>query len=276
MPSLDSLKFMSKLDTETLRLNNVYCRWSIIAAQLPGRTDNDIKNYWNTKLKKKLMGIINQPGQRKPHFSTNINISSSSSSSSYSSSPLPSHASYGSHYSQAVGGSYTTGFDPMAAFSTISLSSPTTSGSFLQHQVSTQESLLSQMQQHYQVKDSSSSGGLIMFGAGGGSGGGGHDQASCSSSDGSCNNNQIGHGRSGTCNNYHNGVVISQEDQKAIISDGNFANGWGISNQASFLEYGLEEIKQLISSTSTTCNNNNNDNFLFDENKTEERVLYYY
>ncbi|KAJ7966469.1 Myb transcription factor [Quillaja saponaria] len=30
-------------------------RWSVIASQLPGRTDNDVKNYWNTKLKKKLM-----------------------------------------------------------------------------------------------------------------------------------------------------------------------------------------------------------------------------
>ncbi|KAK8644576.1 hypothetical protein V6N13_123879 [Hibiscus sabdariffa] len=34
---------------------NIGSRWSIIAAQLPGRTDNDIKNYWNTSLKKKLL-----------------------------------------------------------------------------------------------------------------------------------------------------------------------------------------------------------------------------
>ncbi|CAD6341321.1 unnamed protein product [Miscanthus lutarioriparius] len=29
-------------------------KWSMIAAQLPGRTDNEIKNYWNTHMKKQL------------------------------------------------------------------------------------------------------------------------------------------------------------------------------------------------------------------------------
>ncbi|KAK8913947.1 Transcription factor RAX2 [Platanthera zijinensis] len=32
-------------------------RWSVIASKLPGRTDNDVKNYWNTKLKKRAMEI---------------------------------------------------------------------------------------------------------------------------------------------------------------------------------------------------------------------------
>ncbi|XP_068337241.1 transcription factor MYB80-like [Pyrus communis] len=41
-------------------------RWSLIAARLPGRTDNDVKNHWNTKLKKKLSGMGIDPVTHKP------------------------------------------------------------------------------------------------------------------------------------------------------------------------------------------------------------------
>ncbi|CAD5171871.1 unnamed protein product [Musa acuminata subsp. malaccensis] len=41
-------------------------RWSLIAGQLPGRTDNDVKNHWNTKLKKKLSGMGIDPVTHKP------------------------------------------------------------------------------------------------------------------------------------------------------------------------------------------------------------------
>ncbi|XP_062005375.1 transcription factor MYB106-like isoform X2 [Rosa rugosa] len=41
-------------------------RWSAIAAQLPKRTDNEIKNYWNTHLKKRLAKIGFDPVTHKP------------------------------------------------------------------------------------------------------------------------------------------------------------------------------------------------------------------
>ncbi|XP_062104774.1 transcription factor MYB35 [Humulus lupulus] len=41
-------------------------RWSLIAKQLPGRTDNDVKNYWNTKLRKKLYTMGIDPVTHKP------------------------------------------------------------------------------------------------------------------------------------------------------------------------------------------------------------------
>ncbi|KAL6620655.1 hypothetical protein ACP70R_035794 [Stipagrostis hirtigluma subsp. patula] len=46
--------------------NSIGSRWSIIASKLPGRTDNDVKNYWNTKLKKKAMAAPATPPALSP------------------------------------------------------------------------------------------------------------------------------------------------------------------------------------------------------------------
>lgn len=41
-------------------------RWSLIAGRIPGRTDNEIKNYWNTHLSKKLISQGMDPRTHKP------------------------------------------------------------------------------------------------------------------------------------------------------------------------------------------------------------------
>ncbi|XP_030521333.1 transcription factor MYB80 [Rhodamnia argentea] len=66
-PDLKHGEFSEAEEQTIMRLHAVLGnRWSIIAAQLPGRTDNDVKNYWNTKLKKKLSGMGIDPVTHKP------------------------------------------------------------------------------------------------------------------------------------------------------------------------------------------------------------------
>ncbi|XP_022737321.1 transcription factor MYB35-like [Durio zibethinus] len=66
-PDLKRESFTPQEEELIIRLHAaIGSRWSIIAQQLPGRTDNDVKNYWNTKLRKKLSEMGIDPVTHKP------------------------------------------------------------------------------------------------------------------------------------------------------------------------------------------------------------------
>ncbi|KAL8110838.1 myb-related protein 330-like [Apium graveolens] len=55
-PDLKRGNFSEDEDELIIKLHSVLGnKWSLIAARLPGRTDNEIKNYWNTHIKRKLI-----------------------------------------------------------------------------------------------------------------------------------------------------------------------------------------------------------------------------
>ncbi|CAL5214671.1 unnamed protein product [Lathyrus oleraceus] len=66
-PDLKRGNFTREEDELIIRLHNeVGNKWSQIAQQLKGRTDNEIKNYWNTHIKRKLYGRGVDPSTHKP------------------------------------------------------------------------------------------------------------------------------------------------------------------------------------------------------------------
>ncbi|KMT13371.1 hypothetical protein BVRB_4g084080 [Beta vulgaris subsp. vulgaris] len=55
-PDLKRGNFTEEEDELIINLHSLLGnKWSLIAAKLPGRTDNEIKNYWNTHIKRKLL-----------------------------------------------------------------------------------------------------------------------------------------------------------------------------------------------------------------------------
>ncbi|XP_075511297.1 myb-related protein 308-like [Primulina tabacum] len=56
-PDLKRGNFTEDEDELIIKLHSLLGnKWSLIAGKLPGRTDNEIKNYWNTHIRRRLIG----------------------------------------------------------------------------------------------------------------------------------------------------------------------------------------------------------------------------
>ncbi|XP_016495904.2 myb-related protein 330 [Nicotiana tabacum] len=66
-PDLKRGNFTEEEDDLIIKLHSLLGnKWSVIAGRLPGRTDNEIKNYWNTHIKRKLISRGLDPHTHRP------------------------------------------------------------------------------------------------------------------------------------------------------------------------------------------------------------------
>uniref|UniRef100_K9LXG9 R2R3 MYB n=1 Tax=Iris fulva TaxID=92176 RepID=K9LXG9_9ASPA len=92
-PDLKRGNFTDDEDHLIIKLHSLLGnKWSLIAGRLPGRTDNEIKNYWNTHIRRKLLsrGIDPSTHRAVSAISSDHNNKDKSSSSSNSEESSPS------------------------------------------------------------------------------------------------------------------------------------------------------------------------------------------
>ncbi|XP_016466799.1 transcription factor MYB102-like [Nicotiana tabacum] len=68
-PDIKRGRFSFEEEETIIQLHSVLGnKWSAIAARLPGRTDNEIKNYWNTHIRKRLLRMGIDPVTHSPRL----------------------------------------------------------------------------------------------------------------------------------------------------------------------------------------------------------------
>nr|QFZ79249.1 R2R3-MYB transcription factor [Lycoris sprengeri] len=71
-PDVKRGNFTEEEDELIIKLHSLLGnKWSLIAGRLPGRTDNEIKNYWNTHIKRKLLSHGLDPQTHRPIITNN-------------------------------------------------------------------------------------------------------------------------------------------------------------------------------------------------------------
>jgi myb proto-oncogene protein len=210
-------------------------RWSVIAAHLQGRTDNDIKNYWNTKLKKKLIATMAPPPHHHLAIATSSSSASPSSSSHYNmiNSLLPYNPSTNQLLTPHQGIMMTMMGQQQQLFYQEDMgnlvNSPNRNNLIMSHQEDNQEQ--------------STNKGIMLL----------SDVRSGSSTTSTVTRVKMEHRDHDDHHHHH------EEDERSMTS-------------VVMEDYGMEEIKQLISSSCTSSNNS----LWFDENKTEDKFMLYY